>query len=265
MDEAFAVVTGVSFGICVTSMVLFWAIWLRKGHYEMPTCLKDLDKRGSAVGNSSSPPAKKKQKKNPDDPMERNLFRFSRKMGHYLFFADRDVIMKDIGFEQMLYIIFMRWMILFNLMIGTFVALFIFVWARLKTGNTVIILQRLLGSRDITLTDFDVNTFISSLYTLAFTLFIFKLRKYMASRLVDSVLESEEKKTDHRPDIWYQIRTVKFRGVADADTKGIHFKTIIEAYMKANKIKGSLVKVILLPYLEDKIRLEKEKEDLNNG
>lgn len=197
--------------------------------------------------------------------MERNLFRFSKKMGHYLFFADRDVIMKDIGFEQMLYIIFLRRMIVFNLVIGTLVALFIFVWARLKTSQTLIILQRLLGSRDVTLTDFDVNTFISCLYTLVLTLFIFKLRKYMASRLVDSVLESEERKTDHRSDIWFQIRTVKFRGIVEEDSQGTMFRTILEGYMKANNIPGKLVKLIMLPYLEDRIKLEKEKEDILNG
>jgi hypothetical protein len=265
MDEAFAVVVGASFGICATSLVLFWAIWLRKGHYEMPTILKELDKKGSAVRNSSSPPDKKKTKKIPEDPMERNLFRFCRKMGHYLYFADRDVIMKDIGFEQMLYIIFMRRMILFNLVIGLLIALFIFVWARLKTAYTIIILQRLLGSRDMTLTDFDVNTFMSCIYTLVFTLFIMQLRKYMASRLVDSVLESEEKKTDHRPDVWYQIRTVKFRGIADEDSQGVIFKQVVEGYMRANNIKGRLVRVISLPYLEDRIKLEKENEDILNG
>lgn len=264
MDSAFAVVVAASFGICVLACVIFWAVWLRKGHYEMPTSCRELDKRGSAVTNSSVP-GKKKPKKHPDDQMERNLFRFMKKMGHYLFFADRDVVMKDIGFEQMLYIIFCRRMIIFNLVVGFLVSLFIFVWARLKTNNTYIILYRLLGSRDVTLTDFDVNTFISCLYTLVLTLFIFKLRKYMASRLVDSVLESEEKKTEHRPDIWFQIRTVKFRGLAEEDPQGMIFKALIEGYMKANKIDGRLVKVIMLPYLEDRIKLEKEKEDIVDG
>lgn len=227
----------------------------------MPTICRELDKRGSSVTNSSSP-GKKKSKTNPDDQMERNLFRFMKKMGHYLYFADRDVILKDIGFEQMLYIIFLRRMIVFNVVAGILVALFIFVWARLKTTNTVIIMQRLLGSRDVTLTDFDVNTFMSVMYTLIFTIFIFSLRKYMASRLVDQILESEEKKTEHRPDIWYQIRTVKFRGIMEEDSQGTIFKTIIEGYMRVNNIKGKLIKIIMLPYLEDRIKLEKEKDDI---
>lgn len=264
MDSAFGVVVGASFGICGLAYVIFWAVWLRKGHYEMPTSCKKLDQRGSSVTNASNP-GKKKPKKNSEDPMERNLFKFTYKMGHYLFFADRDVVMKDIGFEQMLYIIFCRRMIVFNLVVGILVAMFIFVWARLKTSNTLIILYRLLGSRDVTLTDFDVNTFISSMYTIVFTLFIFNLRKYMSSRLVDSVLESEERKAEHRPDIWFQIRTVKFRGVAEEDLNGTIFKELIESYMKANKIEGKLLKVIMLPYLEDRIKLEKEKEDILNG
>ena len=230
----------------------------------MPASLQDLDKKEISVSNIAIPP-KKKPKKNPDDPMERNLFKFTRKMGHYLFLADKDVIMKDIGFEQMLYIMFMRKLIVFNLVVGVFVSLFIFVWARLKTANTVIILQRLLGSRDITLTDLDVNTFISCICTLVFTLFVISLRKYMSSRLVDSVLESEETATEHRADIWYQIRTVKFRGIEDRDSKGEVFKAIVQSCMKANGVQGSLVKVIMLPYLEDRIKLEKEKEDIVNG
>lgn len=87
----------------------------------------------------------------------------------------------------------------------------------------------------------------------------------MSSRLVDSVLESEERKTDHRSDIWFQVRTVKFRGIVEQDSQGTIFKTLLEGYMKANKIPGKLVKLIMLPYLEDRIKLEKEKEDILNG
>lgn len=148
-------------------------------------------------------------------------------MGSYLFVADRNVILRDIGLEQMLYVVFMRRMIVFFLCAGIVITMLILVWARLTTSNEMLILSRILGSRDITLTSLDFNTFVACCYTIIFTIFIISLRKHMAVRLCDSIVAAEEKKATHRPDIWFQVRTIKFRGVLANDEKGKTFKLII--------------------------------------
>jgi hypothetical protein len=186
-------------------------------------------------------------------------------MVHYLFFMNQQVIMRDIGFEQTLYIIFIRRIILFKLVAGVLVSLFVFSWARLKTSQTTLILKRLVGSRDLTLTDLDVNTFILCCYTIVFTLFLLGQRRYMASTLIRTIIESEERKSDYRADIFYQIRTIKFRGVSDKDQKAKVFKMILQGFMKVHNVKGQLLKVIKMPLLENKIKLEKEREDIENG
>lgn len=267
MDETIGWVALVSFSITfILSPFLFWLIWLRNGHYEMPAVLKEMDKKKATIANSSavtqiSSEAPIVQK----DPMERNLFKFTKKMIHYLFFMDQSILMRDIGFEQTLYIIFIRRVVVFKFVAGVIVSLFVFVWARLRTSDTTLILKRLIGSKDLTLIDLDVNTFILCCYTIVFTMFLLRLRKYMASRLIRSVIDSEERKSEHQADIFYQIRTIKFRGLSDKDKKAKVFKMILEGYMKVNKVKGELIKVIVLPFLEERIKLEKEREGIENG
>lgn len=265
MDSTIGWVALISFSITlVLSPFLFWLIWLRNGHYEMPAILKEMNKKEGSVVNSSSTPSPRVSEQQ-EDQMERNLFKFSKKMIHYIFFMRMEVLLRDIGFEQTLYIIFFRRMIIFQLSAGVLISLFVFVWARLTTSNTTLILQRLIGSRDITLTDYDVNTSMLCVYTCAMTMFLLSQRKFMTSRLIGSVIEGEEKNSEHRADIFYQIRTVKIRGVVESDKKANILKLILEGFMKVNNVKGKLLKVIALPYLEQRIKLEKEKEEVLNG
>ena len=210
---------------------------------------------------------------NPYATMERNLFKFCYKMGKYLFFSDQSVLKKDLGFEQMLYIVFMRRFTVFYLIIGMVVSLFIFAWARLTVSNSEIILRRLLGSRDLTLTDMDVNTFISSVYSTVLILYILHLRRMMANRLMTNIVDSEVPAKEpgqpvvhpHRQDVWFQIRTVKFFGLHKDDKRGVGLKHIINCTLKINEIEGSLLKHHMLPYLELRIKIEEEIEDINEN
>lgn len=265
MDETIGWVAAISLIITfIIAPFLFWLIWLRHGHYEMPAVLKEMNKKKVSLASPSTLTESNFAPTEPKDPMERNLFKFVKKMGHYLFFMDRGVLMRDIGFEQTLYVIFIRRIILFKFIAGIIVTILVFVWARLKTSNTVLILKRLIGSRDLTLTDLDVNTSILCCYSVIFTMFLLSQRRYMASTLIGSVIDSEHKTGEHRADIFYQIRTIKFRGVSDKDRKAKVFKSILQGFMKVNMVKGDLFKVIVLPFLENKIKLEKERESIEN-
>ena len=272
-------VTLVSFGITLASFGLFWLVWLRKGHYEMPATLRKegiIPQRtiGRLITDSQEPSAHQEAKRHdplprtdspgdekPVDPMERNLFRFIKKMGSYLFFSDRDIILKDLGFEQMLYFFFLRRWIIFYMGVGFLVPIFIVGWARLTTDNWRLIVYRLLGSKESTITSLDFDTFMSSLITICVTFHLFSMRKYLSSRLCRTIVNSEIK-TKHRRDIWYQTRTLKFRGVQPTDPHGRMFKKIIESYMVMHKVQGKIEKLILLPHLNEKIKLEKEKEEI---
>jgi hypothetical protein len=256
MDSSMGFVALASLGISILSMGLFWLIWLRKGHYEMPSVVKETDLKKKSKEGQAEPAAEA-------DQMERNLFKFTLKMSKYLYFADREVLLKDLGLEQMLYIVFMRRMIIFFLIVGIGMSIIIFVWARLTTSEAKLIILRLIGSRDITLTSMEFNTSMSCIYTIILILFVLSLRKYMTVRLLDSVVASEERQNIHRADIFYEMRTLKFNGLNPNDKHGRVFKAIIEARMKLNNIEGKLSKLILLPYLVMKIDIDREIEEIN--
>jgi hypothetical protein len=255
MDSSMGFVALASLGISILSMGLFWLIWLRKGHYEMPSVVKETDLKKKSKEGQAEPAAEA-------DQMERNLFKFTLKMSKYLYFADREVLLKDLGLEQMLYIVFMRRMIIFFLIVGIGMSIIIFVWARLTTSEAKLIILRLIGSRDITLTSLYFSTFLGCCLTVCITLFVLSLRKYMTVRILSSVVASEEKIKVHRADIFFQLRTLKFKGVDPQDRRAKVFKAIVESYMKLNNIEGRLVKLILLPYLEKRIKTENEIEDI---
>lgn len=272
-------VTLVSFGITLTSTLLFGLVWLRKGHYEMPSILRkegiipkrtitrlitDNPEQEGPTQNSTRiklPRSDSTCEDKPEDPMERNLFRFIKKMGRYLFCSDRDIILKDLGYEQMLYFFFLRRWIIFYLGVAITVPIIVMAWSRLTTDNWTLILYRMLGSRESTLTGLDFDTFISSILTICVTFHLLSMRKYLSSRLCKSVTKSEIKAKNRR-DIWYQIRTLKFRGIQPGDPHGRAFKAIVESYMKIHKIEGKIEKLILLPHLNEKIKIEKEIEEV---
>lgn len=251
MDESMIWVAGASLGICGVALSVFWCVWLRKGEYQMPTTLQGEDQ----------PP----DPENPYASMERNLFRFCHKMGRYLYFANEEVLRKDLGFEQMLYIVFMRRFSMFFLAVGVLISLTIFVWARLTTSNTQLIVKRLVGSRDLTLTNQDFNTFISCVYTVVLTLWLFHMRRMMTSRLVANVQRSENNESQHKHDIWFQIRTIKFFGLQPQDVKGKGLRALIEVLLKLKRIDGRLVKHLMLPYMEKRIKFETEISDINEN
>ena len=237
-----------SLGMCALALSIFWCVWLRKGEYQMPTTLQGEDK-------SQDP-------ENPYASMERNLFRFCHKMGKYLYFANEEVLRKDLGFEQMLYIVFMRRFSMFFLAVGVVISLTIFVWARLTTSNPQLIVKRLVGSRDLTLTNQDFNTFISSVYTLVLTLWLFHMRRMMTSRLVANVQRSENNDSSHKNDIWFQIRTVKFFGLQPEDVKGKGLRALVEVLIKLKAIDGKMIRHLMLPYMEKRIKIETEISDI---
>ena len=216
MDAQIGWVVLVSIIIVIFTMIIFWALWLRKGHYEMPSILRTQPAatvetpRGSpervartitnnppavGAGGGNTPSPNREQTAVKKHEMERNLFKFTKKMGSYLFLADRNIILRDLGLEQMLYVIFLRRMIIFFLCVGTVLTILIFVWARLTTSNGKLILYRILGSRDITLTNLDFNTFVACGFTVVFTMFLMSLRKHMVVRLCDMIVATEDKKS----------------------------------------------------------------------
>ena len=248
MDESMIWVGCASLGICGLALSVFWCVWLRKGEYQMPTTLQGQD-------TPTDP-------ENPYTTMERNLFRFCHKMGRYLYFANEEVLRKDLGFEQMLYIVFMRRFSMFFLAVGVIISLTIFVWARLTTSNTQLIVKRLVGSRDLTLTNQDFNTFTSCVYTTVLTLWLFHMRRMMASRLVANVQRSENNDSHHKHDIWFQIRTVKFFGLQPEDVKGKGLRALVEVLLKLKRVDGKMVKHLMLPYMEKRIKFESEISDI---
>ena len=124
------------------------------------------------------------------------------------------------------------------------------------------IVKRLVGSRDLTLTNQDFNTFTSCVYTTVLTLWLFHMRRMMASRLVANVQRSENNDSHHKHDIWFQIRTVKFFGLQPEDVKGKGLRALVEVLLKLKRVDGKMVKHLMLPYMEKRIKFESEISDI---
>lgn len=286
MEPAVGYISILSMAIIAASMLAFWQLWLKQGYYVMPLSIQQSrrdarrKKNGGSIiqetseinqtcgnaGVDGKVPGEllecpKDKEKLSQDEIDTNLFSFVKKMAIYLYFTDRELILKDIGFEQMLYIYFLRRWIVFFFFTGIAMIIFLLCWARLTTSNWRLIFSRLLGSKGDTITSLDADTFLSCIVTVGVILQIFNMRKYLATRLSRTVVKSETI-IGHRKEIWHQIRTVKFRGIEPNDKNGKAFRSIIEAYMRLHDIEGSLEKVILLPHLNTKIKLEKEREDI---
>lgn len=233
LDVTFGWATLVSVGAIIGTLGLFWIMWLRTGYYEMP-CSVMLKKKNESQAplfqsnkmkekgtTENLEPKNRQLEDNINDcpSVEKNLFRFILKMTKYLFFMDKEILMKDLGFEQMLFIHFMRKWMSFSFFAGVIMMLAVLVWAVLYTSNWSLVWNRLLGSRETTITSLDFDTFMASALSLAISFQVLSLRRFLASRLCKLVKESEVKTHFHN-DIWYQTRTLKFKGLSRADQKG---------------------------------------------
>ena len=274
LDATFGWATLVSVIVIFLTLGLFWIMWLRSGYYEMPSSvMRPRSKTNkpplfqTTEGTKSGADSKEKSAPvsvEPSQPfanVETNLFKFIAKMVRYLFFTDKEVILKDLGFEQMLFVHFMRTWIGFFFFVGVAVMVCVLVWARLATSNLTLVGHRLLGSKETTITSLDFDTFVSCLINVALTLQVLSLRRFLGTRLCH-LIKSGEVKTHFHSDIWFQTRTLKFKGISKQDKVGEGFRVILRCYMKLAKIGGTVEKLIILPHMNKKIKLEIEKEVL---
>ena len=135
---------GLSLLVVVLSLTIFKFMWLSRMIYFMP--------------KSISYPHKHRITQDPR--IETRLHRFMMKMIYYIFFEDRAVLAREIGFEQTYYLLFYRIFIAFFFIASIVVITGISFWSSLITSSRTILIMRTFQAKELILTTNDFQTFL---------------------------------------------------------------------------------------------------------
>lgn len=250
MFRYLAEVLSLTFLIIVLAFVLFHYIWLRRENYILPPSIRDTSLRS--------------QDKDPS--IEPNFFKFIKKMAKYIYCARKEIMIKEIGFEQTYYILFYRRFLGFFLVLTPLVLLFIFFWARYATQDIQIILQRLAAAKERVITRIDVISFAACIYSVAMlTMLIFVRAAVNVDNLREIMVTEDNSETRHtKEDLWFEMRTMKVHGVPSMDTNGKHLELLIHKLMKKHGISGRVEQVSIIPNINKTLRLVGKVETLND-
>ncbi len=199
-----------------------------------------------------------------DPRIEYSLTKFLGKMIYYIYFADRTVMVHEIGFEQTYYLMFYRIFIVHMLLMGILVVFCISAWSTQYTKSVFVLVHRMMQAKEFILTDNDFHTFIQSFVTIITTAVILHYRSRLGLHNYSRVQASEKKNVKVRDDHWHQVRTMKVRGIHHNDFRGECFKLLLEKLMEKEGIKGRVERVMVIPDLQPSIEIMNQIESYKN-
>ena|SRR3990167_7476568 len=238
--------------IAVLGLLVFKCMWLSGGGYYLPKSLARLNLEDLTA--------------NPR--IETRLWTFLYQIVKYIYWADHNVMVEEIGFEQTWYLLFYRCLSTYQL-VATLVSFsIVIIWTAITsdTNQGTVVLERLLSSaQENELNTIGFHTFLMSLNSICLGLTCWRFLVRLNQHVTKIITRAETKKSLRRDPSWMQVRTVKISGVHEDDVKGDHLKEVIEAIMAEYKISGKLVKINIIPELYEAVQVHNEIENLEKG
>ncbi len=182
-----------------------------------------------------------------------NVIVFVPKMLKYLLWTDIDTLIKEQTLDQGLFIFLLRSLLAWSIGIGILWCLVFGLVYTFFTGSSRVGFNVLLGIGAKDDRFIGLTTFLISLYAIGIMLLVTRLRRVVARKVLETVVDVEKTHYKHDP-LWYETRTLFLSGIPDTDHEAKYTKQVIEAIMKQNNIAGKVEDIFVAPSIKDAIK-----------